>query len=426
MNPVAVAAKGKGAGNLVRRASVIGSRYGLGPGRMERRLDAVLEIAARDGFRPTLPVTAAAAERHPRTIARYAEHGIEFAVHGLYHVDHSRLTAVEQVEQLGRARRVLQDLGVPATGFRAPYLRWNPGTLHALRENGFLYDTSQAVHVPIRAELETDTYRRVLGFYSSVSAAERPSLPRVDEGLVRLPCSIPDDEAALDRLGLSPEAIAGIWLDAHRETHDRGELLTLAVHPERIEPCALGIEAVLDQARLARPAVWIASLEEIARWWLERSASTVSVDAVSGDRFHVRATGPPGLTLLARDVDVDAVTGPWADGWVRVRATEFDLRASRRPFIGVSPDSAEALPRFLGEQGYVVETVASGEAHARFLRLPTFTPAHERGVLAELEGDRSPLLRLGRWPHGARSALALTGDVDALTIFDYALRFVGR
>ena len=44
----------------------------------------------------------------------------------------------------------------------------------------------------------------------------------------------------------------------------------------------------------------------------------------------------------------------------------------------------------------------------------------------ELETGRFPLLRLGRWPGGAKSALAVTGDVDALTIWDYALRFFGH
>ena len=47
-------------------------------------------------------------------------------------------------------------------------------------------------------------------------------------------------------------------------------------------------------------------------------------------------------------------------------------------------------------------------------------------LLAQIEGGDFPLVRLGRWPNGARSALCVTGDIDALTIWDYGLRFLGR
>jgi hypothetical protein len=32
---------------------------------------------------------------------------------------------------------------------------------------------------------------------------------------------------------------------------------------------------------------------------------------------------------------------------------------------------------------------------------------------------------LGLWPAGARSALAVTGDIDALTLWDFGLRLLG-
>lgn len=47
-------------------------------------------------------------------------------------------------------------------------------------------------------------------------------------------------------------------------------------------------------------------------------------------------------------------------------------------------------------------------------------------IMKEIEKGHFPLLRLGRWPNAARGALSLTEDVDALTIWDYAFRFLGR
>jgi hypothetical protein len=393
---------------------------------MERRLARVLEIVERHGCGATLPVTVTAAHRNPRVIARYAERGIEFAVHGYRHVDHAGLDVVEQIEQLGKARRTLEAIGIPAVGFRAPYLRWNAATLHALRENGFLYDSSQAMHWPIDPGLGSDGYGRALTFYDALPAMEHPAMPRLEGGIVRIPCSLPDDEVAVDRLRLtSSEAIAALWLEILRRTHERGELFTLAVHPERIELCGPAIEAVLDAARTARPEVWIARLDEIARWWRERAATTVAVRDGVGDRLHVDVRGPEGLVTLARDVEVPGGE-PLGDGTLRVVHARFDVRAAERPFIGVHPDSPDPLTAFLREQGYIVEIADSAGGYACFLRRERFAREDELPLLQELETGRSPLLRFGRWPGGARSALSVTGDVDALTIWDYASRFIGR
>ena len=423
---VAVAAKGKGASNLARRARAIGARYGIGPRRMERRLGAVLDIMDRFDCGATLPVTAAAVERNPRVIARYAELGIEFAVHGYYHVDHVGLAPADQVSQLGHARRILQDQGIPAVGFRAPYLRWNAATIDALREHGFLYDSSQAMNWPIAPELETEAYRRGLTFCDALPATEHAVLPRIDHGIVRIPCCLPDDEAAVDRLRLtSSEPIADLWLDMLRSTHERGELFTLAVHPERIDVCGAAIATVLHAARTTRPAVWIAQLDEIARWWSLRAESSLSIRDESGGLLHVEVRGPIGSTVLARLVDIPGGEA-WDDITGLVRSPAFVVRSDVRPTIGLHPASPERLRAFLREQGYVAEATTSAQAHGFFLHRDRFSREDERPLLDELETGRFPLLRLGRWPDGAKSALAVTGDVDALTIWDYALRFLGR
>ena len=64
--------------------------------------------------------------------------------------------------------------------------------------------------------------------------------------------------------------------------------------------------------------------------------------------------------------------------------------------------------------------------YSYYLDRATFTAEDQRPLLAEIEGADKPLVRLGRWPNGARSALAVTGDIDALTLWDYGLRFIGK
>jgi peptidoglycan/xylan/chitin deacetylase (PgdA/CDA1 family) len=426
MNPVVVAAKGKGAVNVARRAGVIGARYGFDPRRMERRVATVLELVERHGGGATLPITAAPMGRNPQIASRYADLGIEFAIHGYYHVDHAGMTAEEQIDQAGRARRLMLVNGIDSIGFRAPYLRSNAGTLIALRESGFVYDSSQAMHWSIRPDLETDAYRRALTFYGSLSAEDYPVLPWLEDEVVRIPCCLPDDESVVERLRIqSVEAIADLWLDVWRRTDERGELFTMQVHPERIGRCGPGVAAVLDAAASSGPAVWRARMDEIARWWRDRSAATVDVRDDGRGRFRLRCRGPDGLTVLVRNLDVSA-SEPWSNGYRRVRAVEFDAAGERRPFIGVHPTSPERLISFLRQQGYVVERAGSGSGYSFFLRRERFSRADERNLLDQIEAGTFPLIRFGRWPNAARSALAVTGDVDALTIWDYALRFIGR
>jgi hypothetical protein len=51
-----------------------------------------------------------------------------------------------------------------------------------------------------------------------------------------------------------------------------------------------------------------------------------------------------------------------------------------------------------------------------------FTPADHRTVTQTLEDADYPLVRIGRWPNGARAALSVTSDVDAMTLLDFLRR----
>jgi hypothetical protein len=425
VNPLTVAARGKGGLLVARRVGTIGTRYGVTPRRMARRISTIQDLLQRYGWSATLPITAAAFERHPRTIARYSTRGIEFAVHGYYHVDHTKLSDRTQSTQLGRARELLEANGVATTGFRAPYLRWTEATLRAVQDNGYTYDGSQAMHWEVDDELVTDAYRRALAFYGSLSAEEHPVLPWTEGGVVRIPYCLPDDEAVVDRLALSPETIERTWLRILDASIDRGELFTLAVHPERISSCLRGVVAVLERARSLAPMVWVARHDEIARWWSARAAAAVAVHDRPDSGAHVSVRGPAGLTVLARAMPALGGT-PLGDGYTRLQGTEIELPPDRRPFIGVHPASPGAVVSFLREHGYVVEVSAASHAYGFFVERGRFEPEDRRPLLSQIEAGGFPLLRLGRWPGGAKSALALTGDVDALTIWDYASRFFGR
>ena len=117
---------------------------------------------------------------------------------------------------------------------------------------------------------------------------------------------------------------------------------------------------------------------------------------------------------------------PWADGYRQVKVTTFTAHAPLRPFIGLSPVTSTRLAHFLRQQGYIVEISTESDRYSYFFDYAEFIAEHERSLLAQIEETDRPLVRLGRWPDGAYSALAITGDIDGLTVWDYGLRFLGR
>lgn len=427
MNPLAIATKGKGLKNALRRGQVITQRYGMTSGKMDQTLKRFACLLQTYQASATFPITAVALQRNSSTIRQLVECGLEFAIHGFTHIDHSQLSRDQQMAYLSRAMTVFDQSEIPFTGFRCPYLRWNEGTLIALRQRGLLYDSSQGLAWDVLDGQETPAYQHVLNFYGAQSVKRYPALPRLEQGLLRIPYCLPDDESLIDRLQFSPAARTEIWLKMLQQIYDWGELFTIGLHPERFDLLAEPLTAVLAQARALSPAVWIARLDEIATWWRNRTETGVILTTLP-DQTGVRVivTGPAGLTILARCLTVNGPTAPWAGAYERVLVENFTLATSLRPVIGLSPRSASTLGEFLRQQGYLFEINEDSRPYPFYLDRLNFAPEDERPLLTKIESGDWPLLRVGRWPNGARAALNVTGDIDALTLWDYGLRFLGN
>jgi hypothetical protein len=273
--------------------------------------------------------------------------------------------------------------------------------------------------------VETEAYRRVLDFYGAQSASDYPALPQLVDGLVRIPYCVPDDEALVDRLRLTgAESMAEIWLAILRRTYELGELFTLGLHPERIALCEDPLRATLNQARALSPPVWIARLDEISAWWRSRAETTYQI-VKANNSWRLTINGPSGATVLTRSVAVEAPTEPCINGYQRVLSNDFVFRADELPFIGLAPDASPALISFLQQQGFLTRTDANAQSCAVYLDRKELDPKDERSLLSQLERGTWPSLRLARWPNGAQSALSITGDIDALTLWDYVLRVFG-
>jgi hypothetical protein len=152
------------------------------------------------------------------------------------------------------------------------------------------------------------------------------------------------------------------------------------------------------------------------------------VDAVgiADGTFQITIQGPPGTTVLGRGIGLDIVAPVWADGYRRLPASNLVVHAPLRPFVGLSPSASPQLRDFMQRQGYIVEISEQAHRYAYYFDRDGGAVREFRSLMAAIEATDLPLVRLGRWPNGARSALAITGDIDALTLWDFGLRILGR
>jgi peptidoglycan/xylan/chitin deacetylase (PgdA/CDA1 family) len=420
---LAMSLHGRGPVGTVARTATVVSRFGVTTSAMARRLDRYDAITERFGIRPTLPTTACVLARHPDLLRRYAERGIEIALHGLVHGDHAVLDERRQRDTIERAVSIFERHGVQPTGFRGPYLRYNGATLDVLRALGLRYHSSQAVSFPLLSAdpgtSATASYHLALRLYSAVDARRTAVTPRLQGGLVDMPVAVPDDEILLDRLRFDEPARAAEWRHILGITYARGELFTIQLHPERIDELGDALGAVLADARRLRPAVYVARLDDIASWWLRRSRFSLTVTRGDEHRARVRLEADDDATLLTRGLRIAST--PWYGRDAITELRDFEVGAERLPLVGVSHRSPAAVRRFLTEEGFPVEISDDRRAYGAHVDVAEQSWS-ESGVLDTIESGPGPLVRIWRWPDGARSAVAATGDIDALTLRDFFLR----
>ena len=417
---LAMSLRSRGAVGSAGRVARVLARFGSTASAMRRRLDAYQTLTTAHGIQPTWPTTACVLERHPALLRSYAERGVELALHGLVHGDHARLDAARQRETLARGLEIFDRAGISITGFRGPYLRYNDATLEVVRSLGLRYHSTQAVSFPLVAQPTTPRaatgHALARALYQARDASAVAVLPRMHGGLVDIPVAIPDDEILVDRLAADGEVAAAQWGAMLDQTYRTGELLVIQLHPERIYELGSALDVVCAEARRRTPAVYIARLDELAAWWLRRSAFGIVVTRCDADRYHVAIRADADATVLLR---VDGLaTESWSD---QVREPDdFDITAGRSPAVGVSARTPGAAREFLVAEGFAIEPAERPGTHGAFIDVgPDW---RERDVLDAIEQAPGPLVRIARWPRGARSALAVTGDIDALTLGDFARR----
>jgi hypothetical protein len=357
--------------------------------------------------------------------------GAELAVHGHDHVDLRAYPPAEACEQLVRAAQVFDRHGIERYGYRCPYLGCTDDLLGLLPEGVFEYSSNRAIEWDVVSAGDhddanpttSDVLRRV---YQPMSALEVVCVPWTRSGIVEIPASLPDDLELHDALRLGPEGMTEAWGSLLRQTHRRGELFVLMYHPELAWRCRQPFEAILGEARSQRPRVWIARLRDISSWWREKADFSVDISPNAAG-LKLSFTCSDRATILVRGLEVDGSGSKWDGEYTQLKSRKLIVPAEPRPFVGLPADTPEPTVHLLREQGYVLDT---GELAARCATyIDTETQARlssEVELVNSIEASAGPLVRYWRWPTGAKSALSVTGDLDALTLLDYASRLFIR
>jgi hypothetical protein len=424
MNLIAYLADSRGVVNSMQRIPTIAQRFGWSTNKMDKALNTYADIAEAHKTVPTLAVTANLLERYPRVFRGLADRGVELAIHGYVHTDYSRLGYEKQKEHLEKGLAAFQRLNIAVNGFRCPYVRWNNDSVLAAKALGLEYSSNRTFFWDVLPsslpERSVDAYRKGLCLYGTAEAAHHASLPLDIEGLIDLPASMPDDEAMVDRLRLDPDLRAATWSSILDHVFRRGELFVVILHHERLALCAPALEALLERARRLHPDVWIAPMRDIAAWSQRRAGMRLRVEPASEGAWLVDAPDDAAATVVGRGVTTDSELRPWTGRYSLVpRSTEVRCRTA--PWVVVDEDASASLVHFLEEEGYVVRR-GKGAGGVRVKGFQEFGETDKRAVIDAIEADSAPVVRLSRWPRGARCALSLTGDVDSMTLLDFVRR----
>ena len=110
-------------------------------------LPRLLDLLSKHDIKCTFYFTGMFVEQSPESVELVREHGHEIGCHGY---DHSperafdMLSYEEQVNELKKAKTVIEGVAGRIESFRAPMLRMNEATVRALEEAGFKTDSSVA------------------------------------------------------------------------------------------------------------------------------------------------------------------------------------------------------------------------------------------------------------------------------------------
>jgi peptidoglycan/xylan/chitin deacetylase (PgdA/CDA1 family) len=411
--------RSKGTLHALNRAFMIYKRFGFTRKKSREALQRIHDITAKHGCTPSFFITAELLDKHSDLIKEIAVNGTHMGLHGHHHIDYCLMSGAAQREDIARGSEKFRKLGIPVSGFRAPFLRSNDETSKAVTDNGINWVSHSTMLFDgngcIMDQGKHGTVSHLLGaFYFARSQKEEPSLPNWGVHCLEIPVALPDDEFLVDRLGIhDPNELTSIWLEMLAASRQHGELFNFMFHPERIFLVAQPLNTLLEKA-ISQGDVWVCSLEEISSWWRDRSTFSFQFMENHHNDYRIAVQGDTKGSLAVQHPGGELeFLSPESNG-------TYTLRSHVRPVIGVTDRCSEQDLHFLRNEGFILD---SREPPGRCAyALDGGSARNSRQLLESINQAKGPLLRFWRWPNRYKSALAITADIDAITIWDFFRR----
>lgn len=409
------------------RASSLVERYGIRPQKATARIQHSVQALEECGCKPTFFVPAVVVKRNLPFIRSLQDQGCEIGVHGYQHIDLKNVPPSEGSRQLLKAAVFLADNGLEVHGFRCPYLSSSEELMQELPAEVFRYSSNQAVsweHTLPRPAGNSVLFETIKTFYQPVPAEGEFCLPGINRGMVEIPVCVPDDLQLHDGQQFSLVEIAETWISVLEKIHQRGELFNLMFHPELAARCEAPFMEVLQTANQPQYNIWVTQLKDVCAWWLEKETFSVTLEKAGGDTWLNLHCSPRAIVLY-RNLELQPPGQPW-DATYRILATRsVPLKDGHVPIIQLSA----GLPVWVGDalkrKGYIFMPGVESQACSLIINQDFLQDIHNPVELERaIENSRTPLVRFWPWPDGQRSALCLTGDLDALSLADYATRLL--
>jgi hypothetical protein len=408
---------------LLNRLGAVTHRYGATSAKAKQRVRRCMRSLEPLGLQPTFATPGRVVESDPGFFSWLSEAGAELAIHGYDHADFRRLSPEQASWQFERAIAVYDRHGIPWEGFRCPYLSYGAEERRLLPEGAFAYSSNRAVAWPVGrgGREEGPVFAQLARNYRAAPSEDAVCTPSLDDGLVEIPASVPDDLQLCDGLGLGIDGLLEAWIETLEQTHRREEVFAPLFHPEAYDLIKTPFEGLVRAAAAQRPAVWLTQLRHVARWWRERAGFRVT-SRRTADGLSIELECSERATVLARGWRWRACAREWDGRWSVLDERRFLIDDGTRPFVGLSGVDSGTVA-FLREQGYLVDDGRHAELCGTHLtRRAVETLGSRRALVEHLEAGEAPLLRFSRWPRGAKSALCLAGDLDALSLWHYLER----
>ncbi len=255
----------RGISRWVRRLISINRRFGFTPRKQMNIIGQYVSCLRQNGIKGTFFIPAVLLKRHLDCLRSIDRATIEWGIHGLNHTDHSMLDYKKQKAQLTKAVEIFDDGGIPFTGFRCPYLRFNPDTRKILNEIGrFSYDSSSPVVWCEAYGPDNRNFQWIKDFYKAQDYQRNALFPYSIGEICEIPVSLPDDDILADRERLDPKKIFMIWSSVLKSCHDHKEVFVLQLHPERFLELKEVLQGLIQEAKSFNPPIWITTLSEVA------------------------------------------------------------------------------------------------------------------------------------------------------------------